>query len=400
MRKFGLLPKILIAIVLGIVCSLFFPMWAARIFETFNSIFSNFLGMFIPLLIIGLVAPAIADLGRGAGKLLLYTVLLAYLSTILAGFVSYFTCRWTFPSLLGGSIGVFDGFDTSNAVTPYFTVQMPAFINVVTALVFAFILGLGSAALPNQPLKGFLDDFRSIINITIKKFIIPCLPVFIYGIFLKMGVEGQVASVVGVFIKIIIVILVLHVGVLICQFLIAGAISGKNPFKALVTMLPAYATALGTQSSAATIPVTLDCTKKLGVRPEVAGFTIPLCATVHMPCSILKITACSFAVSFTMGTAIDLGTYAGFILMLAITMVAAPGVPGGAVMAALGVISSMLGFDANMQGLIIAIYIALDCFGTAGNVTGDGALSLIIDKIRGDRMDPVPQAESVIPAGE
>ena len=394
LKQLGLLPKIIVAIVLGILCSLFFPIWAARIFETFNSIFSNFLGMFIPLLIIGLVAPAIADLGKGAGRLLLITALLAYLSTCLTGFVSFFACSWTFPSLIGNSIGAFDGYDADTTITPYFTIVMPAFINVVTALVVAFILGLGCAALPQQPLKKALDDFRSIIMLTISKFIIPLLPVVIYGIFLKMGVEGQVVSVMGMFIKIVVVILVLHVSVLICQFLIAGAVSGKNPFKALVTMLPAYATALGTQSSAATIPVTLDCTKKLGVSPDVAGFTVPLCATIHMPCSILKIVACSFAVSYATGSAVDFSTYAGFIMMLGITMVAAPGVPGGAIMAALGIISSMLGFDTNMQGLIVAIYIALDCFGTAGNVTGDGAMSLIVDKIKAATAKRAASAEA------
>jgi len=381
-KKLGLLPLILIAIALGIVCSMFLPDWAVRIFVTFNSIFSNFLGMFIPLLIIGLVAPAIADLGKEAGRLLVITVLIAYVSTITAGFVSYFACRWSFPSLIGNNIGAFDGIESAVTLAPYFTIEMPAFINVTTALVFSFVLGLGCAAISGATMKNMLDDFKDIITLTISKVIIPCLPVFIFGIFLKMGAEGQVTSVMGLFIKIIAVILVLHVGVLICQFLIAGAICKKNPFKSLWTMLPAYATALGTQSSAATIPVTLNCAKKLVGKPEVAEFTVPLCATIHMPCSILKIVACSYAVSLALGMPVNFGLFAGFILMLAITMIAAPGVPGGAIMAALALISSMLGFDSNMQGIVIAIYIALDCFGTAGNVTGDGAIAMLIDKIR------------------
>ena len=166
-------------------------------------------------------------------------------------------------------------------------------------------------------------------------------------------------------------------------FLVAGGVTRRNPFKALVTMLPAYVTALGTASSAATIPVTLQQAIKNGVRPETAGFTVPLCATIHMPCSILKITAVAYAISLSMGLPCDFGTYIGFIMMLGITMVAAPGVPGGAIMAALGLLGSMLGFDANLQGLMIAIYIAMDSFGTAGNVTGDGAIALIVDHIRG-----------------
>ena len=355
LKQYGVLPWILAAIILGILCSLFFPAWAVRTFLTFNGIFSNSLGMFIPLLIIGLVAPAIADLGKGAGKLLLITVAIAYFSTVTVGLVSYFTCKLTFPHILGDSLGSLSGFDAAKSFEPFFTIEMPAFINVTTALVVAFVLGLGCSAIKGGAMKSVLDDFRDIIMMTIRNVIIPCLPVFIFGIFLKMGAEGQVASVMGMFVKVVIVIIALHIAVLVCQFLIAGAISGKRPLKSLVTMLPAYVTALGTQSSA---------------------------ATIHMPCSILKIVACSLAVSMSMGMPTDFGLFFQFILMLAITMVAAPGVPGGAIMAALGVIAGTLGFNADMQGFVIAIYIALDCFGTAGNVTGDGAVTMIIDKIK------------------
>ena len=377
----GLLPKILIAIVLGILCSLFFPTWAARVFVTFNSIFGNFLGMFIPLLIIGLIAPAIADLGKGAGKLLLITIAIAYLSTILAGFFSYFTCRATYPALLGNSVKALGEMDMAGSLKPFFTIEMPAFISVTTALVFAFLLGLGMSLIPGTTLNKAMHDFRGVIEVVIAKFIIPILPLYIFGIFLQLGAEGNVGPVLGTFAKIILIIVVMHVTVLLLQFLIAGAIAKKNPFRSLVTMLSAYVTALGTQSSAATIPVTLASAKKNGVSEPVADFVIPLCATIHMPCSILKITACAYAISLGMGLATDPALYIGFVMMLAITMVAAPGVPGGAIMASLGLLSSMLGFDANMQGLMIALYIAMDSFGTAGNVTGDGAIALIMDRI-------------------
>ena len=377
----GLLPKILIAIVLGILCSLFFPTWAARVFVTFNSIFGNFLGMFIPLLIIGLIAPAIADLGKGAGKLLLITIAIAYLSTILAGFFSYFTCRATYPALLGNSVKALGEMDMAGSLKPFFTIEMPAFISVTTALVFAFLLGLGMSLIPGTTLNKAMHDFRGVIEVVIAKFIIPILPIYIFGIFLQLGAEGNVGPVLGTFAKIILIIVVMHVTVLLLQFLIAGAIAKKNPFRSLVTMLSAYVTALGTQSSAATIPVTLASAKKNGVSEPVADFVIPLCATIHMPCSILKITACAYAISLGMGLATDPALYIGFVMMLAITMVAAPGVPGGAIMASLGLLSSMLGFDANMQGLMIALYIAMDSFGTAGNVTGDGAIALIMDRI-------------------
>ncbi|MDY6289436.1 MAG: dicarboxylate/amino acid:cation symporter [Bacteroidales bacterium] len=384
-RKMGILPKILIAIALGIGCSFFMPGWAVRVFLTFNSIFSNFLGMFIPLLIIGLVAPGIADLGRGAGKLLLITVVLAYGSTVLSGAFAYGSCALAYPYILGDGLSALGNMDMTNALTPYFTIEMPAFISVTTALVLAFMLGLTTASIDGTTMKGFLFDFRDIITRVITSVIIPCLPLYIFGIFLQMGAEGHVGTVLGAFLKIVGFIFLLHVTELVFLFLVAGGVTRRNPFRALVTMLPAYVTALGTASSAATIPVTLQQAIKNGVRSETAGFTVPLCATIHMPCSILKITAVAYAISLSMELPCDFGTYIGFIMMLGITMVAAPGVPGGAIMAALGLLGSMLGFDANMQGLMIAIYIAMDSFGTAGNVTGDGAIALIVDHIRGDK---------------
>ncbi len=386
MKKFkdwGLLPKVLIAIALGIICSFFFPDALTRCFITFNSIFSNFLGLFIPIIILGLIAPGIFELGKGAGRLLLITAAIAYLSTILSGLFSYATCRLTYPSLLGGSVTSLGGIDMdANDLKPYFTIEMPPLMSVTTSLVLAFVLGLSLIGIRGDSLRGVMLELRDVVFLVIRKVIIPVLPIFIFGIFLEMGAEGNVGPVLGMFLKIILIIFVMHVTVLVLQFCIAGAIAGKNPFKALVTMLPAYVTALGTQSSAATIPVTRAQTIKNGVDPDVADFVVPLCATIHMSCSILKIVACAYAISLSMGMDISFGTYAGFVLMLGITMIAAPGVPGGAIMAALGLLASMLGFDANMQGLMIALYIAMDSFGTAGNVTGDGAIALIINKIK------------------
>ena len=391
MKKFkdwGLLPKVLIAIALGIVCSFFFPDGLTRVFITFNSIFSNFLGLFIPVIILGLIAPGIFELGKGAGRLLLITAAIAYLSTILSGLFSYGTCRLAYPSLLGGSITSLGGIDMdANDLKPFFTIEMPPLMSVTTSLVLAFVIGLSLIAVRGDYFRGVMLELRDVVFLVIKKVIIPILPIFIFGIFLEMGAEGNVGPVLGMFLKIILIIFAMHFTVLVLQFCIAGAIAGKNPFKALVTMLPAYVTALGTQSSAATIPVTRAQAIKNGVDADVADFVVPLCATIHMSCSILKIVACAYAISLSMGLDISFATYAGFVLMLGITMIAAPGVPGGAIMAALGLLASMLGFDANMQGLMIALYIAMDSFGTAGNVTGDGAIALIINKIKSKQKD-------------
>ena len=380
--KFGLLPRVLVAIALGIVCSLFFPMWAARAVATFNSRFGNFLAFIIPLLILGLVAPGIAEMGKSAGKLLLITVALAYTSTLLAGYFSYFTCKLAYPLILVRDPSfALASISESSSIQPFFTIDMAPAFGVMTALVLAFVLGLGAAYTNSETLVKVLGEFRNIINLTIKNVFIPLLPFFIFGIFLILGMDGQVAPVLKLFLKVILVIFAIHVVFLILQFLVAGAISGKNPFKALWTMMPAYVTALGTQSSAATIPVTLAQARKNGVDNGVSSFTVPLCATIHLAGSTLKIVACAYAIMYMMGLPCGIGLYTGFIFMLGVTMVAAPGVPGGAIMAALAVLESVLGFDATLQALMIALYITMDSFGTACNVTGDGAIALIVNTI-------------------
>ena len=380
--KTGLLGKILIAIALGVGLGFIAPAWMVRLFLTFNGIFSQFLGFAIPLIIIGLVAPAISDIGKTAGKMLLLTVGIAYGSTVFAGLVSYLTGATLFPGMIQSGAPLQEVASAAE-LSPYFTVGIPPLMNVMTALVLAFTLGLGLAALDRQTLKDAIHDFEQVIIKTIKSAIIPLLPLYIFGIFLNMTYVGQVFSILTVFIKIIGIIFLIHIGILILQFAIAGGFAKKNPFKLLWNMMPAYFTALGTQSSAATIPVTLEQTRKNGVSEEVAGFAVPLCATIHMSGSTLKIVACALALMIMQGMPYDFGMFFGFICMLGITMVAAPGVPGGAIMASLGLLQSMLGFDQEAQALMIALYIAMDSFGTACNVTGDGAIALIVDRIMG-----------------
>lgn len=396
--KFGLLPRILVAMFLGVLAGLCFPMWAARIFATFNSLFSQFLGFIIPLLIVGFVAPAITDIGKRAGKMLLFTVFLAYTATVCAGLFSYLTGALCFPSLIKPMEYIAD---KSAAVTalPYFTVEITPLMTVMSALVLAFTLGLCVAAMDGKGvLRQGLGEFRNVIDMVIRNLIIPLLPLYIFGIFMDMTVSGQVVSIVLTFLKIIAVIFVMHIVVLVVQYCVAALFSRKNPFRSLVTMLPAYFTALGTQSSAATIPVTMRQAVKMGVDPDVAGFTVPLCATIHMSGSTLKIVACALALMMTWGRPYDLGTFAYFIAMLGITIVAAPGVPGGSIMASLGLLSGVLGFSEADNALMIALYIAMDSFGTACNVTGDGALSQIVDRFFGHRPHPAPDPEDTCTA--
>lgn len=377
----GLLGKIVIAIAAGIGAGLISPAWFVRIFLTINGIFSQFLGFAIPLIILGLVTTAISDIGRTAGKMLLLTVAIAYGSTVFAGMASYLTGAGLFPSMISPGASL-DTVTEAAELTHFFSINIPPLMNVMTALVLAFVLGLGLASLETDTLKKAAHDFETIIIKTIKTAIIPLLPLYIFGIFLNMTYVGQVFEILTVFIKIIGIIFLIHIGILILQFCIAGGISRKNPFRLLWNMMPAYFTALGTQSSAATIPVTLEQTRKNGVSEDVAGFTVPLCATIHMSGSTLKIVACALALMIMQGMSYDFGMFMGFICMLGITMIAAPGVPGGAIMASLGLLQSMLGFNQEAQALMIALYIAMDSFGTACNVTGDGAIAIIIDRIR------------------
>ena len=384
--KITLLAKVVIAIAAGVVFGQFLPTGIARLFVTFNSLFGNFLSFSIPLIILGLVAPAIGELGKGAGKLLFLTALIAYVSTILSGFFTFFSSAAVFPSIIPvtSSLSAVDN-PEEFMLLPYFKVAMPPLMDVMTALLLSFTIGLGLSSIFGNTLRNGFKDFKEIITKLIEAVIIPLLPLHIFGIFLNMTVSGQVFSIITMFLKIIVFIFILHVLLLVMQFCVAGAVGKKNPFKLLKTMLPAYMTALGTQSSAATIPVTLAQTIKNGVRENIAVFTVPLCATIHMAGSTMKITACAMAIMYMSGLPVQFTEFGGFILMLAITMVAAPGVPGGAIMAALGLLQSMLGFNETLQALMIALYIAMDSFGTACNVTGDGAIAVIMDKIAGER---------------
>ena len=384
MKKLGLLPRIVIAIVTGVLIGNVLPEGWVRVFVTFNYLFSQFLGFLIPLIIIGLVTPAIADIGRAAGRLLLLTVGLAYADTIAAGLLAFVTGSMLFPSLIDVKASM--AVEKAETLLPYFQLQIPAILDVMAALVSSFVIGIGIAYTDSPTLKTGFTEFRVIIEKTIQTAIIPLLPLYIFGIFLGMTYTGEAFHIMLVFAKIICIIFLLHIVILLYEFLVAGLLARKNPLRLLLNMLPAYLTALGTSSSAATIPVTLQQTRKNGVSDEIASFCVPLCATIHISGSMMKITCCALAVCLISGLPHDLPLFLHFILLLGVCMVAAPGVPGGAAMAALGPLAGVLGFNPDAQALIIALYIAMDSFGTACNVTGDGALAVIIDSIHQHRV--------------
>lgn len=402
MRKFleqsGILIWVLVAIVLALVLgsvtigdSHIMPSALGDVFVTFSTIFGQFLSFSIPLIIIGLVTPAIADLGKGAGHWLGLTAALAYASTMFAGFLTYAVCAYFFPKVLVGQLTQVE--TPKEVLKTYFTIEMPPIVGVMTALLLSFVIGIGLSLVPRGVLrKGFIE-FRAIITRLIENIIVPLLPLHIFGIFLNLTYTGEAVHIMRTLIRVVVIVLILEVVILLTQYFVAGAVGRVNPFKAIFTMLPAYLTALGTSSSAATIPVTLRQTRKNGVSDAVSSFTIPLCATIHLAGSTSKIFAFAFAIVYTQGMTVTTAQWVGFIFMLGVTMVAAPGVPGGAIMAATGILQSMLGFDDSAVALMIATYIALDSFGTATNVTGDGAIAIIMDRLTGGKLGPEGDSE-------
>lgn len=392
LRKVPLLAWIGLAILAGALVGPIIPVWLGNIFLTYNSIFSGFLSFAVPLIIVGLVLPAIAELGKGAGKFLGITAGIAYTSTITAGLITYVISVLVLtPALQGTELKALSE-GSSSGLEPFFSIVssstgsateivLPPLMSVMTALIMAFVVGIGLTRIENPTTLKVAQEFRTIVEGLIRKIIIPALPLFIFGIFMDLSKSGEAATVVSTFAIVVLLSFLLTAVVLVLQYTVAGAVAGVNPFKALWNMRDAYATALGTSSSAATIPVTLESTKKNGVSNAVAGFVVPLCATIHLSGSIVKITCFSIAVMILGGTGVSFGAFLPFILMLGVMMIAAPGVPGGAIAAAAGLLSQMLGFGDLEIGLMFATYIALDSFGTATNVTGDGAIALIMNKL-------------------
>lgn len=382
MKKFrpGLFVKVLIAIAGGALLGLVAPDFLVRIFKTFNVLFGQLLKFIIPLLILGLVTPAIANVGKGAGKMLLCVLGIAYLSTICSGFFAHVCASNAFPLYLNaGELSP----DTVSAkeFLPYFDLKIPPVCDILTALVLSFMIGVGIIFTGSAALKKGFDEFGNIVRLTIEKVIIPLLPWYIFTMICEMGARGVVAVVLGSGFKIILTGIVLSICYLVVQYCVACAIAHRNPFKCLWNMLPAYFTAFSICSSSAAIPVTSECTRKNGIPDDIVDFTIPLCSTVHMCGSTIKLAVSAIAVAYLTGTPLPFAVYVHFVLMQGIAAVAAPGVMGGVLMASVGLLESIMGFTPDQTALVMTLYLALDGYGPACNVTGDGAIAIIINKL-------------------
>ena len=390
MRKFriGLVSRLLIAIVLGIFAGFVLPEPIIKIAVTFSELFSKYLAFIIPLMIIGFVVAGISDLTQGAGKLLGITTLISYSSTIIAGTIAYIMASTVFPHIIDGSILAKIGNPEKGMLKPFFEIDLPPMLDVTSAVVFSFIMGLAISWLKSQKnddgetIYKLFSDFSIIIVKVLSTSIIPVLPFYIFGTFANMAHSGGVFTIMSVFIKVFLCVLALHIAYLVALFAVSGVIGKKNPFQLLKNQIPGYITALGTQSSAATIPVNVECAKNNGVSEEIRDFVVPLCATIHMAGSIITITSCVTAVLMINNMAHSLSIMLPFIMTLGIAMVAAPGAPGGAIMSALPFLG-MVGIVSTgpLGTMLIALYITQDSFGTAANVSGDNAIAVIVDTI-------------------
>ncbi|MDK8276081.1 dicarboxylate/amino acid:cation symporter [Peptoniphilus duerdenii] len=389
MKKLGLIPRLIIAIALGIIIGAYLPVARKEIttiLVTISGLFGKFLSFIIPLMIIAFVTKGIADLSEGAGKLLLASVIIAYLSTLIAGTLSYTMARNLFGNFVTPELAEKIQAATSESLTPLFEIPLGPIIDVTAALVLAFMMGLSVSILRQKGSgDGFyklINEFNEIIVMILSNVIIPLLPLFILGNFANMAYSGSVFAILNIFWKIFICIIILHILYISLMFICAGAYTGRNPFSSLKKAVPAYLTAVGTQSSAATIPVNVECNRKIGVTKQIRDFVIPLCATVHLPGSMITLTSCVYTLLTMYDMPHSYGLIVKFIAILGVAMVAAPGAPGGAVMSALPFLPVVgIASDSPMATILISLYLTQDSFGTAANVTGDNAVSMAVEKI-------------------
>ncbi|MFQ1707180.1 dicarboxylate/amino acid:cation symporter [Aeromonas veronii] len=374
-----LVLKLIAGILAGLLLGLYAPEWVARVLFTAKTVIGQLITFTIPLIILFFIMSGIASLPKNSGKLLGKTVALSYCSTILAGLFAFTVASHLIPQFTTAAEPT-----TATAIklASYVNLEIPPLFGVMSALAAAFVFGIGISATQATDLRRVADQGRDIIDRLLAKVLIPLLPFYIAGVFVEMTVEGTVFATLKTFGVVLVMAILMHWIWLSVLFVGTGLALGRSPAQLIKNMLPAYFTALGTMSSAATIPVALQSSKNNGVSDGIANFTVPLCATIHLCGSTITLVTCATAVMFLSEHLAIPGieTMLPFIMMLGVIMIAAPGAPGGGVMSALGLLTSMLGFGEASIALMIALYLAQDSFGTACNVTGDGVIALWADR--------------------
>ena len=376
-KKDNLIFKLIFGVIIGLIIGLFANESLIGVVQTIKFILGQIISFTVPLIILGFIAPAITKMKSNASKMLVTMLMLAYMSSVGAALFSMISGYAIIPML--NIVTVVDGL---KALPPMlFKLNIPPVLSVMSALVLALFLGLAIVWTNSKKLEAALDEFNNVILSIVHRIIIPILPFFITSTFATLAYEGSITKQLPVFLKVVVIVLIGHFIWLTILYSIGGAISKQNPFNLLKSYGPAYLTAVGTMSSAATLPVALSCAKKSNtLDDDIANFAIPLGSTVQLCGSVLTEVFFVMTVSPVLyGTLPAMGTMVLFIVLLGIFAIGAPGVPGGTVMASLGIISSVLGFDDTGIALMLTIFALQDSFGTACNVVGDGALALILN---------------------
>ncbi len=375
-----LILKLLAGMALGMLLGLYAPDPAQSLLLTFKGLFGQFIGFMIPLIIVFYIMHGIASLESGSGRMLGWTVGLAYGSTVLSGALAFGAASTVLPQWVGEAA---QAPVAASAIAPLFKLEIKPLFDVMTALTLAFVFGLGISATGATRLHELAEQGKGIVEKVLARVLVPLLPAYIACVFADMAAAGTAFATLQTFAVVLLLAIGLHALWLTLLYGVSGLLLGRNPLSLLRAMLPAYFTALGTMSSAATIPVALRSAGNMNVASPVVNFVMPLCATIHLCGSTITLVSCATAVMLmTEGLALPgWDVMLPFILLLGVTMVAAPGAPGGGVMAALGILSSVLGFPEAALALMIALYLAQDSFGTACNVAGDGVIALWVEQL-------------------
>lgn len=374
----GSLPfRLLVGVAIGILIGLYANEGLMNVIVTLNYIMGQFINFCVPLIIIGFIAPSITKLGNNASRMLGVALVIAYVSSLGA---ALFSMTAGFAIIPGLSIDPnVEGLRELPEVV--FQLQIPPVMEVMSALVFSVLIGLAAAWTKARAVTSILDEFQRIVLDIVKKIVIPILPFYIAMTFCSLAYEGSITKQFPVFVQVILIVMAGHYIWLALLYGLAGLYSGKNPMNVLKNYGPAYITAVGTMSSAATLAVALECAgkSKPTLRDDMVDFGIPLFANIHLCGSVLTEVFFVMVVSKILyGALPDLPTMVLFCVLLGVFAVGAPGVPGGTVMASLGLITGVLGFDEMGTALMLTIFALQDSFGTACNVTGDGALTLML----------------------
>lgn len=378
MKKiFSSLPvKLLIGIVIGIIFGQVFPESVMSVVVPLKNILGQVINFVVPLIVIGFIAPSITKLGNNASRMLGVAVMVAYTSSVLAALLSMGAGYAIIPNL--PVVSEIEGL--KELPEDVFGLTIPQIMNVMSALAFSILIGLAAIWTKAKTIITILDEFQNIVLAIVSKIIIPILPVFIAFTFTCLSYDGTITKQLPVFVSAVVIVMIGHYIWLTVLYVVAGVYSGKNPIEVVKYYGPAYITAVGTMSSAATLAVALRCARKSKVlREDMVDFGVPLFANIHLCGSVLtEVFFCMIVSKVLYGTLPDIQTLVLFCVLLAIFAIGAPGVPGGTVMASLGLITGVLGFGDDGTALMLAIFALQDSFGTACNVTGDGALTLFL----------------------